>query len=269
MNIVDLSDAHKELFALCLEDWSADAREAGSRRACWIERFQSRGLRAKLAVDDHGQIGGMIQYLPIEESFVSGSGLYFILCIWVHGHKHGRGNFQRRGMGKALLEAAEADARSRGAKGMAAWGIWLPFWMRASWFRKHGYRRADRQGLAALMWKPFTNDAQPPRWIKTKWKPADREPGKVIVTVFSNGWCMACNLTTERAKRAAVELGDRVIFREIDTSERTSAAEYGITDDLFIDAKRVGNGPPPSYEKIHSTIAKRLTKLAKSSRSVR
>jgi len=85
-------------------------------------------------------------------------------CIWVHGHKQGRGNFQGHGMGSALLDAAEADARALGAKGLAAWGLWLPFWMKASWFKRHGYRKADRQGIAVLLWKPFTGDAQPPRW---------------------------------------------------------------------------------------------------------
>ena len=78
----------------------------------------------------------------------------------MHGHKQGRGNFQKKGMGTALLAAAEADARELGAKGMAAWGVLLPFWMRASWFRKHGYRKADKLGMMALMWKPFTADAR-------------------------------------------------------------------------------------------------------------
>ena len=68
----------------------------------------------------------MIQYVPIEEAFVDGQGLYFVHCIWVHGHKQGRGNFQKKGMGTALLEAAEQDARELGAKGMAAWGMAPP-----------------------------------------------------------------------------------------------------------------------------------------------
>ena len=105
MKIVDLPDEKKELFCLCLEDWSAEA----------------------LAVDDHGVEGGMIQYGPIERSHVDGTGLYFVHCIHVHGYKQGRGNFQRRGMGQALLAAAEQDARQLGAQGMAAWGVWLRF----------------------------------------------------------------------------------------------------------------------------------------------
>src|SRR5512144_1964200 len=139
MRISDLDQETKPLFCQCLEDWSADVRETGERRRQWVDRFTPRGLRAKIARDDAGTPGGMIQYLPIEESTVAGSGLYFIPCIWVHGHKQGRGNFQGHGMGHALLEAAEADARMLGAKGMAAWGLSLPFWMKASWFKRHGY----------------------------------------------------------------------------------------------------------------------------------
>lgn len=36
-------------------------------------------------------------------------------------------------MGTALLAAAEADARQRGRRGMAAWGLVVPAFMRASW----------------------------------------------------------------------------------------------------------------------------------------
>ena len=86
MQIIDLTDEHKELFALCLEDWSDDAKEAGPTRGCWVDRFQARGLRGKLALDDEGAVGGMIQYLPIEHSFVDGEGLYaFLMGVAGHG----------------------------------------------------------------------------------------------------------------------------------------------------------------------------------------
>lgn len=261
MKVVDLTEDKKELFCLCLEDWSADARESGSKRRQWLDRCQKRGLRAKLAVDDKGVEGGMIQYGPIEQSFVGGSGLYFIYCIHVHGHKQGRGSFQKHGMGTALLAAAEEDARQLGASGMAAWGIWLPFWMRASWFKKHGYAKADRQGLAVLVWKPFTEAARPPHWFPSMRKQPERIPGKVNVTAFSSGWCLAQNLVYERAKRAAAELGDKVSFREIDTSARGTVAEWGLSDAVLVDGKTLQNGPPPSYEKIRKTIARRAAKL--------
>jgi hypothetical protein len=78
-------------------------------------------------VDDNGVEGEMSQYGPSEHSNVGGEGLDFVYCIHVHGHKQGRGNFQGRGMGTALPCAAKENARRIGAKGMAAWGVWLPF----------------------------------------------------------------------------------------------------------------------------------------------
>jgi GNAT superfamily N-acetyltransferase len=261
VRIIDLTDEHRELFSVCLEDWSDEAAEAGSRRTCWVDRFLERGLRAKLALDDSGEVGGMIQYLPIEESWADGEGLYLILCIWVHGHPQGRGDFQRRGMGTALLEAAELDARDLGATGMAAWGLAIPVWMRASWFRKHGYQTADRQGVAVMLWKPFVDGAVPPRWVERGTRLPEPTPGKVDVTVFSSGWCMSANLVAERARRAAAEFGDRVVYREIDTSTHDAVAEWGVADEVSIDGKQVRTGPPPSLEKVRSLIGKRVRKL--------
>ncbi|MDZ7262336.1 MAG: GNAT family N-acetyltransferase [candidate division KSB1 bacterium] len=262
MNVIDLTDDHKPLYFECLEDWSDEVKEAGNHKEIWYNKMKDKGLEVKLAVDDNGEVGGMIQYLPIEHSFAEGKDLYFINCIWVHGHKQGRGNFQKKGLGKTLLQAAEADAKTKGAKGMAAWGIPLPFWMKASWFKQQGYTKVDTQGFLepVLLWKPFTDDAIPPKWIKKKKKP-EPMPGKVTVTAFMNGWCPAQNMVFERAKRAASEFGAKVVFREIDTFDRNVFLEWGIADALFIDQKQVRTGPPPSYEKIKKLIAKRVKKL--------
>jgi thiol-disulfide isomerase/thioredoxin len=163
-------------------------------------------------------------------------------------------------MGKALLQAAEEDVKTLGAKGMVAWGISLPWWMRASWFKKQGYKKADNQNMAVLLWKPFSADASPPKWIREKKKP-QKVPGEVTVTAFLNGWCPAQNMVFERAKRAAAEFGDKVKFREINTFDREAFAEWGIADALFIDDKQVRTGPPPSYKKIKKLIAGRVKKL--------
>jgi N-acetylglutamate synthase-like GNAT family acetyltransferase len=96
-----------------------------------------------------------IAFLCFEHSFVDGKDLYFIPCIWVHGYKQGRGSFQRRGMGKALLKAAEEDIKNRGARGIAAWGVSLPFWMKASWFKKQGYKKVDKKGSGYFSGNPL------------------------------------------------------------------------------------------------------------------
>ena len=261
MEVIDLTDEWKQLYFVCLEDWSDELKEAGDHKEVWYNKMQDKGLQVKLALDDNGEVGGMIQYVPVEHSFVEGKGLYFINCIWVHGHKQGRGNFQKKGMGKTLLEAAEDDAKTKGANGIAAWGIPLPFWMKASWFRKQGYTKVDKQGLLGpvLLWKPFNSEATPPKWIRQKKKP-ETIPGKVAITAFSSGWCTAQNLAFERAKRAASEFGDSVVFQKIDTFDRANFLEWGIADALFINNKEVQTGPPPSYEKIRNIIANMVKK---------
>jgi GNAT superfamily N-acetyltransferase len=261
MQIIDLTDEHRPLYFACLEDWNDEIKEAGDHKAVWYDKMKDKGLRVKLALDGDGKVGGMIQYVPIEHSFIEGQDLYFVTCIWVHGHKKGRGNFQKKGMGRALLQAAEEDVKTKGAKGIAAWGISFPFWMRASWFKKHGYKKAGKDGMAVLIWKPFAEDAIPPKWIRQKKQP-ENISGKVTVTAFCNGWCPAQNMIFERAKRAASEFGDKVVFREVDTFDRAVHSEWGIADAVFIDGKQVSKGPPLSYEKIRKSMAKRVKKLS-------
>lgn len=262
VEVVDLTPELERLYLVCLEDWrGADLAEAGDHKARWYEAMRPHGLRVKLALDERGVPGGMIQYLPIEWSPAVGRGLEFILCIWVHGHPRGRGDFQGRGMGTALLEASESDARARGVQGMAAWGLTLPFWMRASWFRRHGYRRADRRGIASLVWKPFCADAVPPRWLPRTRRRPEPIAGKVLVTGCVNGWCPAQNLAFERARRAAAPYGDRVECRRVDTTDPATMREWGACDALFIDGRPVRLGPPPSEEKLGALIAKRVRGL--------
>ncbi|MFC2084279.1 GNAT family N-acetyltransferase [Bacteroidota bacterium] len=259
MEIKNLTPEYNHTYFVCLENWSEEMKESGDHKEKWFNKMKERRLGVKIAVEED-KVCGMIQYIPIEESFVIGKDLYLILCIWVHGYKKGIGNHQKRGIGKTLIRSAEEDVRSKNAKGMAAWGISLPFWMKASWFRKQGYQKVDKDGTAVLLWKPFGDDAIPPRWIK-KTKEPEKGIGVVNVTGFINGWCPAQNLVFERAKKASSEFGEKVKFEMVDTSDRETYLKWSISDALYIDSKRIRTGPPPSYEKIRKLIAKRVKKL--------
>ena len=259
MKIIPLTPENEKLYFLCLEDWSPEMAESGRHKECWFNKKREK-VRVKLATDDAGNIGGMIQYLPIEESFAEGHGLYMVLCIWVHGYKEGRGNFQKKGMGKALLKAAEDDVRGLGAKGIAAWGISLPFWMKASWFKKQGYVVADKMDGRILLWKKFSEDAETPRWMRLKKKPVP-VPGFVTVTGFNSGWCPASSITFERARKAASEFGGKVRFVHIDTSDRKTFLEWGIDNAVFVDDIDMTVGPPLTYAKLHKIIKHYVKKL--------
>jgi len=260
--IVDLDPAREPSYFVCLEDWpGSDLLAAGDHKRRWYARAREQGLRVKLALDEAGRTAGMIQYLPIEQAPAMGRGLYFVLCVWVLPRTPHGPSCQRRGMGSALLAAAEHDARERGAEGMAAWGLALPVWMRASWFLAHGYRKAERRGLATLVWKPFTPAASPPSWLPVTGKRPEPAVGRVVVSACVSGWCPGQNLAFERARRAAAAFGEAVEVRAVDTSDRARMLEWGRSDALFIDGRAVSTGPPPSEAKLSRLVRRRVARL--------
>lgn len=260
MKILDLTVEHKMDYFTCLEEWSDEIKDGVCRKECWYNRMQENGLRVKLARNDAGMVAGMIQYAPIEYSWVEGSNLHFVYCIWVHGHKKGRGDLRKQGLGKALLRSAEQDVRNLQSDGLVVWGVLLPFFMRAGWFKKQGYRKVDRNGISILLWKTFNEKASRPRWIKAKKKP-ERVPGKVVVTALAHGWCTGTNGMIERAKKISDEFGEKVVFTEIDMSDQGNIREWGMSDGLFVDGENIYKGPPLSYDKIKAIIGKRVRRL--------
>ncbi len=260
MQIKDVTEDTYPGFACCFEDWSEDMQRAGAFRRAWFEYMEKHGLGAKVAIDDDGTPCGMIQYIPSKYSFIQGDGIYLITCIWVYGYDKGIGNRQKRGMGKALLLCAEEDAKSRGAKGMAAWGLTEPYWMQSSFYKKFGYAVADTKGTLELVWKPFVAGVQAPEWRKPRVK-QDTKPDKVLVTAFSNGWCPANYLTFEAFKKAASEFAEKVEFSGIDTMRAEDVQEWGITDGIYINGRELGFGPPLSYEDARRIITGYLREL--------
>jgi N-acetylglutamate synthase-like GNAT family acetyltransferase len=260
MEIIDLAEETRMDYFTCLEEWSDEIKEGVCRKECWHKTMQEKGLRVKLARNDAGIVAGMIHYAPIEHSWIEGEDLYFVFCIWVHGHKKGRGDLRKQGVGKALLSAAEEDVKRLQSNGLVVWGMLLPFFMRAGWFKKHGYRKVDRDGISVLLWKTFSEEARSPRWIRAKKKP-ERIPGKVVVTALAHGWCSGINGMIERAKKICSEFGDKVVFCEIDMTNRETVQEWGLSDGLFVDKKNIYKGPPLTYDKIRRIIEKRVRKL--------
>jgi N-acetylglutamate synthase-like GNAT family acetyltransferase len=256
MRIIDLEAKYEQTYLICLEDWSDEMKEAGDHRKNWHALMKDRGLRAKLAESDEGKIIGMVQYMPAEFSFVEkGEGYYMIMCIWVHGHKDGVGNQQKSGIGTQLLDAVVSDCEAMGVKGVLAWGVSLPFWMKASWFKKHDFQQIDKDGMTVLLVKGVQGEAEMPQLIRMKKKPPKGQD-RVKIMAFKNGWCSASNIVLERTLRAAKDFGDKVDLEVVNTMDREAFLEWGIFDGVYIDGKTAQKGPPPSYEKIYRIIEK-------------
>lgn len=253
--VIDLDEQHLDSYCSCLEEYDARMVEGGQHKKAWITQMTPRGLRCKLAVEEDGTPIGMVETIPIEESFALGEKLAFVNCIWVHGHKGGVGNRQKRGAGLALLAAAEQDARDRGMDGIAAWGLALPLWMKASWFKRHGYLPADRAGIMSLVWKPFHDRAQKPAWMRGKLVP-ETNPGQATVSIYLNGQCPLMNFKAAQVKRIAGEFGESVAIREISTSDKPAMLEHRTKDSLFIGKRELRPGPPVPDEKLRRMIRK-------------
>lgn len=260
MRVIDLKEEHEDLFCICLEEWKEESKDAGPKRKQWLQRSQRLGLKAKVAFNDENIPAGLIQYGPIEHSFIDGRELMFVYCIFIHGVDKGRGNQQGKGMGVALLKEAERDAQKAGMKGIAAWGLTQPWWMPAAFFEKYGFEQADLDEMKKLVWKPFTKEAQPPKWFRRTDKPLELVPGKVTVTSFVSGWCMGQNIVYEWAKQLATQYGDEIVYKEIDTSDRETIAAWGLSDAIYVNDEQL-MGPPMSYEDIKAVFEKHLAAL--------
>jgi GNAT superfamily N-acetyltransferase len=258
MEIVDLTPEREELLHCCLKPYDAEFAGGVPRKREWYNQARDRGARAKLAIDDDGEVAGMVQYAPVELApHVVGDAIWVVLCIWVHAYEGGVGDRRGRGMGPALLDAAETDAREHGAKGMAAWGITSPFWMNAPWFESRGYHRVEEHGWYALVFKSFLEGVSEPRWIEELKRP-EPLPGKVRVSSFAAGWCTSGNLIQEWARRAVEELGDPFVYEEFDTSDPDVVAEWGISTGLFIDGEPLEVKGDETFEKIRDFIRARM-----------
>lgn len=255
MKIVDLTDEHEDVFLCCLKPEDQVFAEGVAIKRSWLDRFRDKGVKVKLAIDDDGVVAGMIQYSPAELApfVVADDGVWVIHCIWVHVYRSGIGDRGGKGMGRALLRAAEGDMRARGARGAAAWGLKVPQWMNAPWFEGHGYRRVDEQGWMGLTFKAFDPDVDDPRFLTEAGRP-EPIPGKVRVSSFLIGWCTSGNLNHEWARRASEDLGEDVVFEHFDTSDPDVAARWGISTGIYVNGEEFPVDGTETYEKVREFI---------------
>jgi hypothetical protein len=120
----------------------------------------------------------------------------------------------------------------------------------------------DDNGIMRLLWKPFTEEAVQPEFIKLKKLPG-KGRDKVNITVFRNGWCPVYNLAYERVLRASREFEEEIEIADFQTINREIVEEWGIVDGIYINGKELRTGPPPSYSKIRKKVDKSVRKLKK------
>ncbi len=219
MRLVDVDEHTEGTFLRCLHDERPDDPRVVELRRRWFDAHRKKGLRAKVLILDSGEIAGLCQYMPIEETHLVGRDMLAILCIWVHGYDHHIGNRQGSGYGRFILETIEEDARASGVAGIAAWGMDFVHWNPVSFYEHMGYERSDKEGLVVLVWKSLLANATPPKFLqRARALGADKE--RISVNLFLNGWCMGACQNCVTAREAVAGLEDVVDYQEVDTSNR-------------------------------------------------
>ncbi|MCL5801561.1 MAG: GNAT family N-acetyltransferase [Gammaproteobacteria bacterium] len=181
---------------------SAEIDREGARRVVWLRSMEAQGLRTWAAFVD-GQRAGFAYAMPIEVCPWGplGTGLLALPCLFVPSSTTGHG------VGRALVQAAEEEARRQGLHGLATIGYFHDFWLfPAPFYERCGFQVLARQDTAALLWKPFDAQAQPPR-LPTPQYAYTPTPGKVVVDLFWNIFCStsdrgpACARGSRRIRR--------------------------------------------------------------------
>jgi GNAT superfamily N-acetyltransferase len=253
MRLVDVSKETEGTFFRCLHDERPDDPRVVEIRKHWFEKHRNHGLRAKVLIADSGEVVGLCQYLPIEHSHYEGRDLMAILCMWVHGYDHHIGNQQGLGYGRLMLESIEQDARESGFSGVTVWGKDFPYWNPVSFYEHMGYSRVDQIDNDVLVWKPFRDDAEPPRMLRQVRK-AQGDSEKVSVVSLCTGWCSGCDFNL-MAREAVEGLENVVEFTEIDTSIPENLLEWGISDGILLEGESYrADGPPFTAEELRADI---------------
>jgi len=230
-------------------------RCASKRRSLFAE-LKERGALFKVALLE-GKHVGFAYGIPIEHSPWGpvGEDLVVIPCLYVLAPATGQGT------GRMLIESIEDDARTTGRKGVtvtAYQGLYGADWfMPASYFEHIGYETVAIHQSAILLWKPFTPDAESPRFLQPSYT-FEKRPGKVVVDLFWNAFCETSNIEAERVREVCSEFGDRVILNEYQAEDRATLLAHQIPRAIFVNGKEISWGYEAPKEGIRAAINKAL-----------
>jgi GNAT superfamily N-acetyltransferase len=258
VEIRDMTPSDEYFVSTCThENESEEIDASGKRRLAWLRSREPDGLRVKVALVD-GERVGFLFAMPAEVSPWGplGEDLMAIPCLYV------KNEAQNQGAGRALIEAAEEEARKQGLKGLATFGYyWEDFWfMPAPFFEHFGFEEVERKGSIGLKWKPFAPDAVAPRMLEPSYE-FEPVPGKVVIDLFWHTFCLTCDEEAARVKEVAAEFGDSVVLREYCGDDRDILLKHQIPRAIYVNGNEIGWGYEAPRDGIRDAIRAALERI--------
>ncbi|MFQ5979258.1 MAG: GNAT family N-acetyltransferase [Candidatus Heimdallarchaeota archaeon] len=269
-NFEDACEAGQYYTATCSHVHESEESDmAAEVRSAWYKKMRLQGFRTKVAFFNESPVG-FLHMVPIEHSHWGpiGKDLMVILCSYVANQMKGKG------IGRALLEAAEGETKKEDKKALVVCAYYYEdFWfMPALFYEKHGFipikrRKVTKEGEKdfldeeAILWKIFDELAEPPCFPKPSYAFQPIE-GKVVVDLFSDPFCKP--IEAQRVREVAKEFGDKVIINEYPTDNRTIFEQYQISRAIFINGQEIGWGYIAPRDGIRKAVQEALNELSPS-----
>ena len=207
-----------------------------------------KGLSAKMAFQD-GYPAGFVEFLPIEvaPSPVKGENFLFITDIHINDDANDeKPNFEKKGVGRRLVQEVENHARAEGFSGLAVLALRAE-WMPAAFFERMEFCIVDQRGLMCLLCKAFGECAQPTIW-DGNFKPKVGTD-TVHIDVIRTSQCTG-SYTLDIWRDTASEFPEKVTFQEHLADDRNIMDIDCMTGSIgiFVDGERAPGYPIPKEE---------------------
>jgi GNAT superfamily N-acetyltransferase len=260
VEIRDMQPADEYFVGTCTHTHeSEEIDSSASRRLAWLGATHERGSRVKVATLD-GNRAGFLHIIPIEFCPWGplGRDLLVIPCLVSVNKGHG--------VGRALLAAAEEEARRQGRKAIVTVGYRHDSWyMPASFFDANGFskceqpeqKRHESERTGVLLWKALRQRAEAPVPLKPNYR-FESLPGKVVVDLFWNTFCQTSNIEAQRVREVANEFGDALVLTEYCADDRAVLLRYQIPRGIFVNGRESFWGHEAPEDGIREAISQAL-----------
>jgi GNAT superfamily N-acetyltransferase len=200
----------------------------------WRYHNAHLGLRTLVAYSGRRPVGH-IEFIPIEHAPrpVTGDSLSFVVCLYVAAASRGKG------IGKALLKAAEAEVTGHAA-GLAVMAAWTGPSVPARFFTHMGFHPVATRGDQCLLNLPFDR-AYSPRFLPVRYQPR-LSARRVTIDFFHCPQCPYSAFVLDRLRHRARQT-DRLDLNVIPVSDRSSIEAWGLADTILLNGRPIATTP--------------------------